>query len=442
MGISKELRKEIEDSITKSKIALVMRFPFFGSIATKLQFFIDEEFYTFYTDGRKLGISAKMYDEMKKMDKDNYQSWFNFIICHEILHNVYEHFRKSRIGNRDMLVEDESGNLLRLFNIAADYIINQGIVTDVAALAALDAGLTDKAIKMPPFGLIDSKYDEKWTTEMVYDELAQTRVKYNKGGKSKKGNSGKGDDSGSINLDGKKTLDDHEKSESNAGKDNGKDTEVGESDQEFWKEAAEQGIIIQKMRGTLPGGIQRLADLIFEPPKIPWTAELAQYVTCVNGTNERLLPPNKRHRRIMLPSFYSEEIEFVFVMDTSGSMDLEELKKGANELEAIFYSFENCKVRVISCDAAVHSNELWEGFNSLSEDVEKLGKMFKGGGGTDFRPVFNAVAEENTTVMIFFTDGYGTFPDQAPDYDVIWVRKEGQLEPDKFPFGRVITINN
>ena len=52
MGISKELRKEIEDSITKSKIALVMRFPFFGSIATKLQFFIDDEFHTFYTDGR------------------------------------------------------------------------------------------------------------------------------------------------------------------------------------------------------------------------------------------------------------------------------------------------------------------------------------------------------------------------------------------------------
>ena len=67
----------------------------------------------------------------------------------------------------------------------------------------------------------------------------------------------------------------------------------------------------------------------------------------------------------------------------------------------------------------------------------------KGGGGTSFVPVFRGVEERklNPAILVYFTDGWGTFPDRAPSYPVLWVVVEG---PDtigvEFPFGRVIMI--
>ena len=52
----------------------------------------------------------------------------------------------------------------------------------------------------------------------------------------------------------------------------------------------------------------------------------------------------------------------------------------------------------------------------------------KGFGGTDFRPVFQYVDElrrkkefDNLKGLIYFTDGYGTFPEKKPDYDAAFV---------------------
>ena len=52
----------------------------------------------------------------------------------------------------------------------------------------------------------------------------------------------------------------------------------------------------------------------------------------------------------------------------------------------------------------------------------------RGFGGTDFRPVFDYVeqlrqAREfiNLNGLIYFTDGFGTFPEQKPDYHTAFV---------------------
>jgi predicted metal-dependent peptidase len=224
---------------------------------------------------------------------------------------------------------------------------------------------------------------------------------------------------------------------------NGKtDTDPSEdklNDKDYWKEIAGQSLIQAKQQGKLPAGLERLYQEIFAAPKVAWYDELRNYLYQIDGYNYRDIPPNKRHRKVMLPSVYGEEIKFTFAVDTSGSMSDTDLKLAANELEGIFGSFESCKIRVIACDAAVTSDELWEGYSSLQEDVVKMRKMFKGGGGTDFRPVFD-IQDEDTTLLIFFTDGYGSFPDHAPPYDVIWIRREGDLAVESFPFGRVLTI--
>ena len=54
--------------------------------------------------------------------------------------------------------------------------------------------------------------------------------------------------------------------------------------------------------------------------------------------------------------------------------------------------------------------------------------VLKGFGGTDFRPVFEYVNEMNSAGeftdfkgLIYFTDGYGTYPSKPPDYQTAFV---------------------
>jgi predicted metal-dependent peptidase len=65
----------------------------------------------------------------------------------------------------------------------------------------------------------------------------------------------------------------------------------------------------------------------------------------------------------------------------------------------------------------------------------------EGGYGTDFRPAFEKVEElrkrgdfENLKGLIYFTDGYGTFPEKPTDYDTAFVFiEDSDYEDDKVP---------
>ncbi len=68
----------------------------------------------------------------------------------------------------------------------------------------------------------------------------------------------------------------------------------------------------------------------------------------------------------------------------------------------------------------------------------------KGGGGTSFKPFFQWVERENAhgnlPVCIYFTDGYGDFPSNAPDSPVLWLVLSGGLESSRYPFGEVVRM--
>ena len=61
------------------------------------------------------------------------------------------------------------------------------------------------------------------------------------------------------------------------------------------------------------------------------------------------------------------------------------------------------------------------------------GFIVHGGGGTDFRPVFRHVQMlreqgelRDLRGLIYFTDGYGVFPERATDYETAFVFREDQ----------------
>ena len=82
----------------------------------------------------------------------------------------------------------------------------------------------------------------------------------------------------------------------------------------------------------------------------------------------------------------------------------------------------------------------------LEQDVERprlelWTRDGKGGGGTDFHPVFDLIAEgdEPPEVLLFLTDGFGPAPKNRPNYPVIW----GVIEDGRQPanWGQMMEIS-
>lgn len=88
--------------------------------------------------------------------------------------------------------------------------------------------------------------------------------------------------------------------------------------------------------------------------------------------------------------------------------------------------FTRINVHIIQCDNEVQSDTRI----TCDEDFQAFlahGKL-QGFGATDFRPVFDYVDRlleqgefENLKGLIYFTDGYGIYPQRMPGYDVIFV---------------------
>jgi len=72
-------------------------------------------------------------------------------------------------------------------------------------------------------------------------------------------------------------------------------------------------------------------------------------------------------------------------------------------------------------------------------DAMQLPTDLEGGGGTDFRPVFDWVEHENRSpnMLVYFTDAEGDFPKVPPNYPVIWlVKGKGVV-----PWGERVQLN-
>lgn len=122
--------------------------------------------------------------------------------------------------------------------------------------------------------------------------------------------------------------------------------------------------------------------------------------------------------------------EFVIAIDTSGSVqgDLvqEFVKKTYNVLKSTESFFTRINLHIIQCDAEIQEDVK---ITSQEEFDKYLKNMrLRGMGGTDFRPVFRRVDEmvknhefNNLKGLIYFTDGYGTFPERRPDYNAAFV---------------------
>jgi predicted metal-dependent peptidase len=368
-----------EERMTLARVQMYLKFPFYAQLAMNLQIVRDDNVETAATDGENLLYNESFIEALSETE-------LNFLVLHEVLHCALGHLW--RVGD---------GRDPRLFNIAADYVINGMIIqTDPKS----------KFFAMPKGGLHDVRF-YNMSTEEVYEYLAALP------------NIQKWLDSQNV-----RTLDNHSlwsKSRKQG---------TGSKLSAQWKERVIQAT--NAHAGKLPNNMRRLVQQLVEPKK-NWRQLLAEFVQC-EIIDYGFCPPDRRfsHTDLILPD-WSEETEFiqniVFAIDTSGSINEEQCNMFVHEVIGCLSQFKGrVKGKLIYCDDEIAPDGVYD-----IEDVA-ISKPV-GGGGTNFTPVFKWIEKNMNNQcagLVYLTDGCGLFPTKEPNYPVLWLL----TEPSKVPFGR------
>ena len=122
--------------------------------------------------------------------------------------------------------------------------------------------------------------------------------------------------------------------------------------------------------------------------------------------------------------------DFVIVLDTSMSCNgslirrfLEETYSVLSESESFFRKIQ---VHIIQCDEKIQDDQVIHNEKEMEAYLSDF--TIRGFGGTDFRPAFSYVdkllnigAFQRLRGLLYFTDGYGTFPAKMPPYDTAFI---------------------
>ena len=132
--------------------------------------------------------------------------------------------------------------------------------------------------------------------------------------------------------------------------------------------------------------------------------------------------------------------EFIIALDTSGSTSGELVQNFVRKTYNILKEQESFStkfnIHIIQCDSEIREDVKITNQREVDVFLEQM--QIRGMGGTDFRPVFSYVDDlirdkefTNLEGMIYFTDGFGSFPSKVPNYHVAVVYiDEGYENPE------------
>ena len=195
----------------------------------------------------------------------------------------------------------------------------------------------------------------------------------------------------------------------------------------------EQLFIKMSRQGTLPKDLKYLVPEYFSN-KIDWRDILYRYIASYAKSDFSFMPPNKKYlyRGIYLPSLTSNLLRIVIAIDTSGSIDESMLSIFLGEVQSITQQYPNYEIDIITADSKIQSHQIFLSGEDLNYEIT-------GRGGTDFTVVFDYIDNyiDYPTILLYFTDGFGEFPQYEPSYDIAWI-----LPTDvDIPFGEKIIFD-
>jgi predicted metal-dependent peptidase len=317
------------------------------------------------------------------------------LLKHELLHISFGH-----LLSRDRYQDKQ------LFNIAADLEINQYINIEY---------LPEGGITMDSFPELTLK--SRAGTNYYYEELSKVK------------GTGKCPSLDSLldNISGSPyehtTWDDFEDLP---------DAEKKLIQKQIEHQVRETADAVEKKSGNVPG---ELSDLIrrlrhVEPAKFDWRGYLRRFAGNSSVVYTKKLRRKYNKRYAANPGLKIKFKNHICVgIDTSGSVNNEELKEFVNELHHMHKTGH--KITVVQCDTRINSIEDF----SPSKDFE-----VKGRGGTSFQPVVDHYNKYGRyTALIYLTDGEACSPDDCPK-NTLWVHSSVSRVNEELP-GLKIQLN-
>lgn len=386
--------------IEKSLAEIILHAPALGYITGAWKKIIEtKDIPTMATNGISLMYNPEFVDTLT-------DSELTAVLLHEIFHCVYLH--PTEITNIE-----QKGKIKEIYTIALEIVVNAAV-----------REFSQWTLPGKPFSILRDNsnlpigekiyhYDpmgHNHTAKEIYDEIIKNLPPQQANGATLVSELGKTNDALSNDV-------------------------LPLPDKNAQQEAIERSIAtiekLQKQRGTLPQGLARFLKKL-QQSRVPWQRILQNFVTSIVKGHEDMTwqrPNWRRSQDIILPGKIDREMDpIVVAIDTSGSISSAQLNTFASEIAKLS---QFCpEITVITTDAQVH--EVVK-IRNVKEFLAKV--KFKGGGGTNFTDVFEKI--KKCALMVFFTDGYATYPEKSPKYPVLWVLTKDNQKP---PFGKVVYI--
>jgi predicted metal-dependent peptidase len=363
----------IVDKIVIARVGLLLRHPFFGNMATRLKIQDGSDWCpTAATDGRNLYYNREFFSKLTNKQVE-------FVVAHEILHNVFEHMLR---------VEGRNPSI---WNAAADYSVNGQLVRDRIGEVPSDIKIFHDPVH----------YGK--STEQIYDEI------YNKY------------DEEELKALGQ-LLDEHIDWEKE-GKD-GRPSYSKDELKQIRDEIKEATIQAAQAAGAgnTPASIARMIRDLTEP-KMNWREILRQQIQSTIKNDYTFMRPSRKawHMNAILPGTqFQETIDICVSIDMSGSIGDDQAKDFMGEIKGIMQEYKDFKIKVWCFDTRVYNEADFDGYSM--DEFDNYEPM--GGGGTDFDVNWEYMKEHdiNPKKFIMFTDGYPWDSWGDPDYcDTVFI---------------------
>jgi predicted metal-dependent peptidase len=387
-----------QQRVADLRLRLLSLYPFWGYLLAEMQILWAPQLPTFAaTDGvARIWLNPQWIAGLSRRQ-------LGFVLLHELGHVVLQTLDREQHRQR------------HLWNRAADYAINR-IVAQMPSRPPAKSGPAWEVpvVELPGVGrceiLLDPRFDHL-PAEGIYARLLQDPALA--------GEAGPPVDLPDPQHPGTQSLPRH-----GGGLDVHVPAAGTPAERQAQRDRAVQRLtqaaeLAQQQEEPLPFGVDRWLELQRQPA-LAWQTLLQRYLADQGAAVERSWA--RPHRRWLAEGWLvpgpvpERDGVVVLAIDTSGSMQPPQLEAIAAELTALDDAVS--ELWVVCADAEVQAvvrpGEL---------PAFVAGRRFKGGGGTDHRPVFAWLARQTwrPDLLICCTDLHTTLPEQPPMYPVLWL---------------------
>ena len=425
----------LQTKLAAARTRLILEKPFLGSLVMHLPLKAADPKWckTTATDARNFYFNP---DYIARLTLEQTQ----FVLAHEAMHCALSHFNRRNHRQKHR------------WDVACDYAVNMILDEermrgpDNALMNAAYRGLTAEEIypvlhEDPPEETQDMHLFDNEPSEGGGEGEQQEQNDAEQGkGQGEKSEPSQGESGGKPDQseDGEgQGAEQEQTSESQPESDSQMQPppqpDLGKLDEQ-WKSRLASAAQAARQAGKLSQSMMRLVDNLLAP-QLPWRALLARYMMNAARDDYSFQRTSRREGEALMPRLYSQGVNVIVALDTSGSVTRDELQEFLSEIDALKAQVR-ADVTLHACDDKLDASGPW---HYAMWEAMSLPESILGGGGTDFRPVFEWAAKEqrNPDLLVYFTDAEGQFPAEEPSFPVVWLVK-GKA---RTPFGTRIQLN-